>query len=83
MSQDSRKRWATVKELLHTADKDNTRTEEENRTACMAIADFFADKIREMQHALNSKLAGTVFDPFAFYVLCGPQTDVIIKRHTS
>ena len=27
--------------LLHIADKDNTRTEEENCTACMAIADFF------------------------------------------
>ena len=58
----------TVKELLHTADKDNTRMEEENRTACMAIADFFSDKMRKIQNALNSKLASTVYHPLSFDV---------------
>ena len=53
---------------MHTADKDNTRTEEENRTACTAIADFFTDKIRKIQNALNSKLASTVYEPFSFDV---------------
>ena len=45
-----------------------TRTEEENRSACTAIADFFADKIQKIQNTLNSKLAGMTFDPFSFYV---------------
>ena len=34
----------------------------------MAIADFFADKIRKIQNALNSKLAGMVYDQFSFDV---------------
>ena len=42
--------------------------EEENRTACTAIADFLAVKIRKIQNALNSKLAGSVYDPFLFDV---------------
>ena len=41
MSEDARKRWATVKELLHTSDKDNTQIEVENRTACTSMTDFF------------------------------------------
>ena len=34
----------------------------------MAIADFFADNIKKIQNALNSKLAGVKFEPFSFDV---------------
>ena len=69
LPEDPIKRWSIVKDLLHTADKDNTGTDEENRAACTAIADFFLDKVRKIQNALNTKLTGTICDPFSFDVL--------------
>ena len=53
--------------------------EEENRTACAAIADFVADKIRKIQNALNTKLAGTVYDPYLFDMFYSDHTLMLLS----
>ena len=65
LSVDPRKRWAAVKELLHTSDKDKTGTDAENRATCDLINAFFADKLRSITESLRSKLVGVAIDPFA------------------
>ena len=44
---DPRKRWASVKDLLHTSVKDNSQTAEEVRVACNSISAFFLLKAAE------------------------------------
>ena len=84
LSQDPRKRWATVMELLHTADKDKTRTEEDNHTVCAAIANFF--RWQDLKNTECTKFeAGWhgIWSILVWCVLFGPQTDVVINCHNN
>ena len=66
LPQDPRKRWAAVKVFLRTAERDNSRTEEENNKACTAISAFFAEKIQKIREFLKSELAGISINHFSF-----------------
>ena len=52
--------------MLHTAERDNSRTEEENKKACTAISAFFAEKIRKIRESLKSELAGISINHLSF-----------------
>ena len=45
----SGQQWRIAKELLHTGDRDVSRTDEENQSLCLTFSDFFTTKIRLLQ----------------------------------
>jgi hypothetical protein len=51
------KRWRVVKELLHTADRDNTATDSENRELCCTFSDFFVSKINALKASVSARLS--------------------------
>ena len=46
---DSEQQWRAAKELLHSSDRDTTRTDAENQTLCMTFSYFFITKIRTIK----------------------------------
>ena len=56
-SDEPAKRWSVVKELLHSADLDNTRTDCECRELCNTFYSFFVSKIASLKLANNDKIS--------------------------
>ena len=50
------KRWGIIKELLHSTDSDNTRTDDECRELCNTFSSFFVSKIASLKLAINDKI---------------------------
>ena len=54
---DARSTWKAVKELLHSSDQDNTRSEVENQSLCISFSNFFSTKIQILKANIKTKLA--------------------------
>ena len=63
---DPRKRWTSVKDLLHNLAKDNSRTADEDLVACNSISAFFLQKLQTINDAITIKLSGHVPNPFSY-----------------
>ena len=54
---DSGQQGRVAKELLHSSERDLTRSDAENKTLCMTFSDFFITKIRTIKDTINSKVS--------------------------
>jgi len=58
------KRWGIIKELLHSADSNKTRTDDECHRLCNTFSSFFVSKIASLKRAIIDKigqLSSTLF----------------------
>ena len=53
---DSTQRWATIKNILHSCDSDNSHTEDENLKLCHSFADCFVNKINDLKKTIEARL---------------------------
>ena len=66
---DSKQRWDTIKNILHSCDSDNSRTEDENLKLCHSFADFFVNKINDLKKTIEARLLllqGPVFQDIPY-----------------
>ena len=48
--------WATIKNILHSCDSDNSHTENENLKLCHSFTDFFINKINDLKKTIEARL---------------------------
>jgi len=54
---DPRRRWRTVKRLLHSSSSDISRTDSENQKLCTLFGQYFTDKIYKLKQIIADKLS--------------------------
>ena len=67
---DPRKRWATVRDLLHQTESPEVLSTDDCQCLSNAFADFFVDKVSRIKLALNSSLNEATFDPLQSDISC-------------
>ena len=53
---DAKQRWSVIKDVLHSSDPDDSRSEVENQKLCHTFAEFFGSKITTLKHSISSKI---------------------------
>ena len=77
---DHKRRWGIINELLHSKDRDNTRTDDENRNLCSTFAHYFVDKIVKLRNSVSDTLcvlSASVPCYMSFPPHCGPALDTL------
>ena len=49
--------WGVAKKLLHTSDRNETRTIDENHILCSTFSKFFAAKIEDLKHSIQANMS--------------------------
>jgi hypothetical protein len=67
---DPRKRWATVRDLLHQTESPEVLSTDDCQRLSNAFADFFVDKVSRIKLALKSSLNEATVDPLQSDISC-------------
>ena len=76
---DSKKRWATIKKILHSSKRDIEESDENNKKRCQSFADYFCSKIICIRQTISARLQSLTNHHFLDPPHVGPVLSQLIR----